>query len=70
MPTIKNNDATIYFEEHGNGFPILTFAPAGAAIGDHTPERRFGRAECGRSLTERHHVSAFLVPHNANEYDW
>src|SRR3954454_587463 len=29
MPTIKNNDATIYYEEHGKGFPILTFAPAG-----------------------------------------
>jgi pimeloyl-ACP methyl ester carboxylesterase len=29
MPTIKNNDATIYYEEHGRGFPILTFAPAG-----------------------------------------
>ena len=29
MPTIKNGDATIYFEEHGKGFPILTFAPAG-----------------------------------------
>ena len=29
MPTIKNGDATIYYEEHGRGFPILTFAPAG-----------------------------------------
>src|SRR5205809_1037303 len=29
MPTIKNGNATIYFEEHGQGFPILTFAPAG-----------------------------------------
>jgi pimeloyl-ACP methyl ester carboxylesterase len=29
MPTIKNKDATIYYEVHGNGFPILTFAPAG-----------------------------------------
>ena len=29
MPTIQNGDATIYFEEHGKGFPILTFAPAG-----------------------------------------
>src|SRR4051812_50129020 len=29
MPTIKNGDATIYYEEHGKGFPILTFAPAG-----------------------------------------
>jgi pimeloyl-ACP methyl ester carboxylesterase len=29
MPTIKNGNATIYFEEHGKGFPILTFAPAG-----------------------------------------
>ena len=29
MPTIRNGDATIYFEEHGQGFPILTFAPAG-----------------------------------------
>src|SRR5688572_7627740 len=29
MPTIERNGATIYFEEHGKGFPILTFAPAG-----------------------------------------
>jgi pimeloyl-ACP methyl ester carboxylesterase len=29
MPTIRNKDAEIYFEEHGKGFPILTFAPAG-----------------------------------------
>ncbi|HKA43569.1 MAG TPA: alpha/beta hydrolase [Burkholderiales bacterium] len=29
MPTIRNRDAEIYFEEHGQGFPILTFAPAG-----------------------------------------
>lgn len=29
MPAIKNKDATIYYEEHGQGFPILTFAPAG-----------------------------------------
>jgi len=29
MPTIKNKDATIYYEVHGEGFPILTFAPAG-----------------------------------------
>ena len=31
MPTIKNGSATIYYEEHGKGFPILTFAPAGLA---------------------------------------
>lgn len=29
MPTIQNGDATIYYEEFGQGFPILTFAPAG-----------------------------------------
>jgi pimeloyl-ACP methyl ester carboxylesterase len=29
MPTIERNGASIYFEEHGRGFPILTFAPAG-----------------------------------------
>ena len=29
MPTIKNGDATIYYEVHGRGFPILTYAPAG-----------------------------------------
>lgn len=29
MPTIQNNGATVYYEEHGKGFPILTFAPAG-----------------------------------------
>lgn len=29
MPTIEKNGATIYYEEHGKGFPILTFAPAG-----------------------------------------
>jgi pimeloyl-ACP methyl ester carboxylesterase len=29
MPTIEKNGATIYYEVHGKGFPILTFAPAG-----------------------------------------
>ena len=29
MPTIQKNGATIYYEVHGKGFPILTFAPAG-----------------------------------------
>jgi pimeloyl-ACP methyl ester carboxylesterase len=29
MPTIARDGATIYFEEHGRGFPILAFAPAG-----------------------------------------
>jgi pimeloyl-ACP methyl ester carboxylesterase len=31
MPTIQHNGASIYYEEHGKGFPILTFAPAGLA---------------------------------------
>ncbi len=29
MPTIEHNGASIYYEVHGKGFPILTFAPAG-----------------------------------------
>jgi pimeloyl-ACP methyl ester carboxylesterase len=29
MPTIEHHGATIYYEEFGSGFPILTFAPAG-----------------------------------------
>src|SRR5207245_10793936 len=29
MPSIERNGASIYYEEHGRGFPILTFAPAG-----------------------------------------
>jgi pimeloyl-ACP methyl ester carboxylesterase len=29
MPSIQNGDATIYYEEYGEGFPILTFAPGG-----------------------------------------
>jgi pimeloyl-ACP methyl ester carboxylesterase len=29
MPSIKRDGATIYYEEFGQGFPILTFAPAG-----------------------------------------
>jgi len=29
MPILKHQDATIYYEEYGKGFPILTFAPAG-----------------------------------------
>jgi pimeloyl-ACP methyl ester carboxylesterase len=29
MPTFRHRDATIYYEELGQGFPILTFAPAG-----------------------------------------
>ena len=31
MPTIQHKGASIYYEEHGKGFPILTFAPAGLA---------------------------------------
>jgi pimeloyl-ACP methyl ester carboxylesterase len=31
MPTIQHHGATIYYEEFGQGFPILTFAPAGLA---------------------------------------
>jgi pimeloyl-ACP methyl ester carboxylesterase len=31
MPTIQHHGATIYYEEFGRGFPILTFAPAGLA---------------------------------------
>lgn len=29
MPTIKRGDATIYYEEHGSGFPLLLLAPGG-----------------------------------------
>ena len=29
MPSFSHDDATIYYEEFGQGFPILTFAPAG-----------------------------------------
>ena len=29
MPSFRHRDATIYYEEVGHGFPILTFAPAG-----------------------------------------
>ena len=29
MPSIQHRGATIYYEEFGQGFPILTFAPAG-----------------------------------------
>ena len=29
MPTIEHRGASIYYEEFGRGFPILTFAPAG-----------------------------------------
>ena len=29
MPSFTHNGATIYYEEFGQGFPILTFAPAG-----------------------------------------
>jgi pimeloyl-ACP methyl ester carboxylesterase len=29
MPSFQHRDATIYYEEFGQGFPILTFAPAG-----------------------------------------
>jgi pimeloyl-ACP methyl ester carboxylesterase len=31
MPTLEHHGATIYYEESGQGFPILTFAPAGLA---------------------------------------
>jgi pimeloyl-ACP methyl ester carboxylesterase len=29
MPTIQHHGATIHYQEYGQGFPILTFAPAG-----------------------------------------
>jgi pimeloyl-ACP methyl ester carboxylesterase len=29
MPSFQNGDATIYYEEYGQGFPVLTFAPGG-----------------------------------------
>src|SRR5579863_3717457 len=29
MPSIQHHGATIHYEEYGQGFPILTFAPAG-----------------------------------------
>lgn len=29
MPILEREGATIYYEEHGSGFPILAFAPAG-----------------------------------------
>ena len=29
MPSIRHHGATVYYEEFGQGFPILTFAPAG-----------------------------------------
>ena len=29
MPSFQHQGATIYYEEFGRGFPILTFAPAG-----------------------------------------
>ena len=29
MPSIEHRGATLYYEEFGQGFPILTFAPAG-----------------------------------------
>jgi pimeloyl-ACP methyl ester carboxylesterase len=29
MPSFQHRDATIYYEEFGQGFPLLTFAPAG-----------------------------------------
>jgi hypothetical protein len=29
MPTLRHGEATISYEEFDQGFPILTFAPAG-----------------------------------------
>lgn len=29
MPAIEHHGATLYYEEHGKGFPIVAFAPAG-----------------------------------------
>ena len=31
MPAFKHDGASVYYEEFGKGFPILTFAPAGLA---------------------------------------
>jgi len=29
MPVLQRDDATIHYEEHGSGFPVLTLAPGG-----------------------------------------
>ena len=29
MPVLKRDDAEIYFEEFGSGYPVLLFAPGG-----------------------------------------
>ncbi len=31
MPSFEHNGARLYYEEYGQGFPLLTFAPAGLA---------------------------------------
>ena len=47
MPSFAHHGASIYYEEFGQGFPILTFAPAGPV--DH---RRLAPSLCSR---EPHH---------------
>ena len=42
MPSFEHHGARIYYEEFGQGFPILTFAPAGPGVGDRGLERALG----------------------------
>src|SRR5207244_219147 len=45
MPSIQHHGASIYYEEFGQGFPILTFASAGRA----QPIGRVGEMKPGRA---------------------
>ena len=50
MPTLEHHGASIYYEEHGQGFPILTFAPAGFAIHHCGVGQRNGACEASRRV--------------------
>ena len=50
MPTIKNGDATIYYEEHGKGFPDPHLRAGGAAVDDRRLERAVRADQSGHRV--------------------
>jgi hypothetical protein len=49
MPSVRHRDATIYYDGFAQGFPILTFAPAGLQS---TIESGVGRPRPSNPITE------------------
>ena len=55
MPSFEHHGARIYYEEFGQGFPILTFAPAGLQLHGIPAARSPDRAGSGMLSTFNPH---------------